>query len=173
MTHLDVNERRGARLWFAIGLATALMFLSHTLFIFGFGAASEDEPVFAGGLIGIAVGLVPGVFLVTAVVSRHERAGRASLLATALWFAVAVPIAVFDIPTGLVAGFGAGGIVALRRSGPQAVPYRVAAITLCVVYTFVVQRIVPAAGLMLGAVIPLAAIAIADAIGEDEAERLT
>lgn len=165
------KQRRTSR-WFAVGFATVLMFLAYTMFIFGFASASEGEPVFAGGLIGIATGLVPGVFFAAATLSQRERAVRASLLATLIWFLVAAPIAIFDIPTGMVAGFGAGGMVTIRRPGSRVTGYRAAAVGMCVAYTFVVQRIVPEAGLMVGGVTPLVAIALADVVWEREAEAL-
>ena len=156
-------------MWLAVSLATALMFFSYTLFMFGLAAASEDETAFSGGLIGIALGLVPGVFLAAAGLSRHERAIRASFLATLLWLTITLPVAIFDVPTGLVAGFGAGGIVALHHPGNHTALLRVGAVAVCVAYTFLVQRIVPAAGIMVGAITPFAAIALADALQENEA----
>ncbi len=164
------KDREGTRRWFAIGLATVFMFMSYTMLIFGFAAASEDEIGFGGGLIGIAFGLVPGVFGITAGVSNHEHSIRATLVATALWVVVGLPIAIFDLPTGLVAGFGAGGIVAFHRSPRHSLRYRMVAVVICVAYTFIVQRISPAAGLMVGSVSPLFAIAGADALREREVE---
>jgi hypothetical protein len=154
----------------AVGISTVLLFCSYTMFIFGFAAASEDEDsAFSGGLIGIACGLVPGVFLCLAAVSQRPRPVRQALLATLLWIVVGGPIALFDIPAGLVAGFGAGGIVALRREPADTTRSRVAAVVLCVVYVAVLARLIPAAALMVGAVLPFAALGAADSIMEREA----
>jgi hypothetical protein len=153
----------------AIGISTVILFFSYTMFIFGFAAASEEETAFAGGLIGIATGLVPAVFGVLAAVSQRPHSIRTALLATLLWFAVGGPIAILDIPSGLAAGFGAGGVVALRRDPANTVNSRVAAVVVCVVYVFVLGRIIPAAALMVGGVLPFLAVGVADSITEREA----
>ena len=142
------------------------MFMSYLLFIFGFASADDEEAVFAGGLIGIAMGLVPLAFIAAAAASRRERSVRAVLLATLLFGVVGLPIAILDIPTGLVAGFGAGGIVALRRVPATSIGHRIGAIATCVVYVFVVRLVLPVAGLMVGAIVPFAAIALSDLIRE-------
>ena len=156
------------RRWFAVGLASVLQFLSYTLFIFGFAVASGDETVFAGGLVGIAIGLVPAVFVAAAALSQHEHTIRASLLATLLWFVVALPLALIDIPAALVAGFGAGGVVAIRAWGPRVITYRAAAVGFCVLYMLVVQLFAPAAAIMVGAIVPLVAVVVADVVREHE-----
>jgi hypothetical protein len=153
----------------AIGISTVILFFSYAMFIFGFAAASEDETTFAGGLVGIATGLVPAVFVVLAAVSQRPHSIRSAALATGLWFAVGGPLAILDIPSGLVAGFGAGGVVALRRDPANTVNSRIAAVAVCVVYVFVLGRIIPAAALMVGAVLPFLAVGVADSITEREA----
>ncbi len=153
----------------AIGISTVILFLSYTMFIFGFAAASEDDTAFAGGLIGIATGLVPAVFGVLGAVSQRPRSIRNALLASLLWFAVGGPLAILDIPSGLVAGFGAGGVVALRRDPANTVVSRATAVAVCVVYVFVLGRIIPAAALMVGGVLPFLAIGAADSITDREA----
>ena len=153
----------------AIGISTVILFFSYTMFIFGFAAASEGETAFAGGLIGIATGLVPAVLGCLAAVSQREKSIRTALVASFLWLTVGAPIAILDIPSGLVAGFGAGGLVALRRDPASTLSSRAAAVAVCVVYVFVLGRIIPAAALMVGAVLPFAAIGVADSIMEREA----
>jgi hypothetical protein len=164
------RQRERTRRWFATILATTVMFLAYTMFIFGFALAADGETIFAGGVIGIALGLIPVVFFAAATVSNHAQSIRASLLAILLWFVVAAPIAVFDIPTALVAGFGAGGIVAMRHPPGHRLTYRVGAVGLCVVYVFALQRLIPAAGIMVGAILPFAAITIADLLQERQEE---
>ena len=166
------RQREEARRWFATILATAVMFMAYTMFIFGFALAADGETVFAGGVIGIALGLVPVVFFSAATVSNHLKSIRASLFATLLWVVVAAPIAVFDIPTALVAGFGAGGIVAMRHPPGHRLIYRIGAVAVCLVYVFAVQRVIPAAGIMVGAILPFAAIAIADVLQERQEQLL-
>ena len=153
----------------AVGVSTVILFFSYTMFVFGFAAASEGETAFAGGLIGIATGLVPAVFACLAAVSQQERSIRTALLATLLWVAIGRPIAIVDIPAGLVAGFGAGGVVALKRQPVHTTTSRAAVVALCVVYVFVLGRIIPEAALMVGAVLPFAAVGVGDSIMEREA----
>ena len=167
------RQREEARRWFAAILATTIMFFDYTMFIFGFASAADGEPIFAGGIIGIAFGLVPVVFFAAATVSNQERSIRTSLLATLLWVVIGTPIAFFDLPTALVAGFGAGGIVALRHVPGGTLIYRVVVVAICVVWVFAVQRISPAAGLMVGAILPFVALTIADLVQERREEVVT
>lgn len=152
----------------AIGISTVLLFLSYLMFIFGFATVSDGETTFGGGLLGIAGGLVPAVFLCVAAISQHERTIRAVLLASSLWIVFGLPLAILDIPSGLVAGFGAGAVVALRREPVHTTTSRAIAVAICVVYVFVLGRIIPEAALMVGAVLPIAAIGVADSIVERE-----
>lgn len=160
---------RRPRTWYAIGFATVLMFFSYVLTVFAFAAASNDETVFAGGVLGVALGLVPAVFACAAAVSNRPRPLRATALAVVVWVIIGFPVAVIDIPSGLVAGFGAGGMVALRRSPTSTTMARIVAVAACTLYVFVLQWLLAPAGLLVGAVLPLAAIGIADAFTEREA----
>jgi hypothetical protein len=164
------KDRPGLRRWLAIGISTVLLFFSYLMFVFGFSLATDDEErVFAGGVIGIALGLVPGVFMCLAAISQREHAVRTTLLATLLWVVIGGPIAILDIPTGLVAGFGAGGVVALHREPAHTTVSRALVVAICVLYVFVLGRVVPAAALMVGAILPFAAVGVADSFMEREA----
>jgi len=154
----------------AVLLATIMMLASYLMFIWALAAASGDETVFAGGLFGIALGLVPGAFAVAAFVSQNVRATSSTLLATLIWFVVAVPIGIGDVPTGLVAGFGAGGVVAFRLPPGRGRRSRVVAILIAVVYAIVLQRLLPEVGLFAAAPLPFLAIALADLYDERFAE---
>jgi hypothetical protein len=138
------------------------MVLSYVMFVYALVAASGDELVFAGGLLGIALGLVPGVFAVAAFVSNNPKTLLSTLGATALWFVITAPIGLGSLPVGLVAGYGAGGVVAFRLGPNSTRGSRVVAVTICAVYTLVLQRVLPEAGLFAGAPLPFAAIALAD-----------
>lgn len=146
----------------AVLLATVLMFISHVLFIYAFVAASGDETIFAGALLGIGLGLVPGVFAVAAFVSQNPRALLSTVMATALWLAVTLPLGVANLPTGLVAGYGAGGIFAFRLGPVHTRRSRLIAVALCVVYVIALQRLLPEVGLFAGAPLPFVAIVLAD-----------
>lgn len=152
-------------------LATALMFLSHVLFIYALAAVSGDETIFAGALFGIGLGLVPGVFAVAAFVSQNPRAFLSTLGGSALWLVVTLPLAVISLPTGLVAGYGAGGIFAFRLAPVHSRKSRTLAVILCVVYVVALQRLLPEVGLFAGAPLPFLAIALADLYRERNAEE--
>ncbi len=147
-------------------LATALMVMSHLMFLFGFSTGRSEEAVFAGGIVGIALGLVPGVFVVAAFVSRHPRALRSTLLATLLWMLVAIPIGLVNLPVGLVGGFGVGGAVAFRLDPVHSLRLRLLAVGACVAYTLVLQLVSPVAGLVGGAPLPFVAIGLVDSLQE-------
>lgn len=138
------------------------MVLSYLLFIYAFAAASGEETVYAGALLGIALGLVPGVFAVAAFLSANPRTLLSTIGATALWFVVAGPIGIGSLPAGLVAGFGAGGVFAYRLGTEHTRGSRVTAVAITVVYVLLLQRLMPEVGLFAGAPLPFLAIALAD-----------
>jgi len=160
------REPIAARRWMAIGASTVVMFASYSLVVIGFGT---DDYAFGGGMIGIGIGIVPVAFATLAVLSQRPRTIRTSLLASLIWFGVGAPIAVVDIPSGLVAGFGAGAVVALRRNPPDTTASRVVAVGVCTAYMLVLGLIIPAAALMVGAVLPFVGVGVADTIMEREA----
>ncbi|MFZ0014377.1 MAG: hypothetical protein WAL25_09710, partial [Acidimicrobiia bacterium] len=139
------QEPSEKRRWLAILLATALSLAVYIIFIYSLAAASGDEVIFAGGLLGIGLGLVPCVFAIAAFVSQNPTSVKATLWATGLWV-LAVVILFFDVPTGLVAGFGAGGMVAFRLGNENSYRARAVAVALCALYTFIMLRISPELG---------------------------
>lgn len=139
-----------------------MLLASYLMFVWSFIVASGQETTFAGGLFGIALGLVPGVFAVAAFVSVNPRVVAATLIATIIWLVVTVPIAIGNIPTGLVAGFGAGGVIAFRLGERNTRGSRVVAVLITVFYTMVLQRFLPTVGLFAAAPLPFLAIALAD-----------
>lgn len=162
------KDRRRARRWYAIGFATVLLCCSYVLLVYALAAASNDETTFAGGVAGVGLGLVPTVFICAATVSDRARPLRASALAVIVWLAVAAPLAFVDVPTALVAGFGAGGAVALAGDPETSRRPRVLAVVTCTLYVLVLQWLLAPAGLLVGALLPFVAIGVADGIGESE-----
>jgi hypothetical protein len=154
------------RRWLAVVLATMIMLLSYLLFIYSYAALSGEEVTYAGGLAGIAFGLVPGVFIVCAWVSQNPRTIRSAAAATGLWLVVTLPLAFVDLPAALVAGFGAGGAIAFHLYPHQSRRARLWAVAICVVYTVVLQRVSPELGLFAGAPLPFVAIMLADIYSE-------
>jgi hypothetical protein len=163
---LPRKDRPGLRRWIAVGISSVLLFFSYLMFVFGFATASEEDRVFAGGVLGIGLGMVPAVFACLAAISQREHTIRTALLATGLWVLIGGPIAIIDIPTGLVAGFGAGGVVSLRLEPAHTTTSRAIAVAACVVYVFALGRLIPAAALMVGSVLPFAAVGVADSYME-------
>lgn len=162
MTEKSEERRTARKRWLAVAIATLLMVLSYVMFIYALVAASGDEVVFAGGLLGIALGLVPAVFASAAFVSNNPRSLLSTLGATALWVVVTPLLGFASLPVGLVAGYGAGGVVAFRLGPNQTRSSRSIAVVLCLAYTLVLQRVLPEVGLFAGAPLPFAAIAAAD-----------
>lgn len=145
------------------------MFFSYVLMIYALAAVSNDETTFAGGVVGVAIGLVPAVFFVASTVSNRVRPIRATVLAVATWVVVTGAVAFVDVPTALVAGFGAGGVVAFHRRPSATVASRLLAVAGCALYVLVLQWLFAPAGLMVGSVLPFVAIGVADWIREREA----
>jgi hypothetical protein len=79
-----------------------------------------------------------------------------------------VPIGFLSLPIGLVAGYGAGGVVAFSRPG-ESRRERIIAVALCVVYTAAMLAVFPEVGLFAGAPLPFLAIALADLYQERSA----
>jgi len=154
-----------ARKWISVAAATVLLLLSYALILLPFLAGPDEGGAAFGASLGVGLALVPLVFVVAAFVSQNDRAALSIAKASGLWLLVTWPIAYFDIVTGLVAGFGAGGTVAFRAEQGQTWRRRAVAIALVTIYTYVIVRVSPVAGLFGGAVLPFVAIAFADEFG--------
>ena len=90
----------------------------------------------------------------------------------ALTLLVGVPVSALaaDAATGLVAGVGAGGIVALRSDLHHHGKARALAVLAATAWVFVTLRIVPEAPLLLAPILPFMSIGVADHQGERRAE---
>lgn len=156
------EEPSNSRRWLAVILATVLMLSSYLLFLWALVVASGDETTFAGGILGVGLGLVPAVFAVAAWVSQHPNALTATLVACGFWLLAVVPLGIFNLPLGLVAGFGLGGIAAFRLPPYASRKSRLVAIALTVLYTLALQVLLPEVALFGSAPLPFLAIALAD-----------
>ena len=154
-----------SRKWHAIGVATLAMILCYSAILFGLVSALGGEGDEGVALI-LAIGLagVPAVFMVLAFVSRHPRAPFATIKAMGLFLLIGFSVSLLDLPAGLVGGFGAGGIAALRLETTDTVRARVWAVALSTAYIMVIGRIVPPIGALTGSVFPFLAIGAADSI---------
>jgi hypothetical protein len=69
-----------------------------------------------------------------------------------------------------VAGFGAGGVFAIRLPPGRGGRSRVIAVVIAVLYAIALQRLLPEVGLFAAAPLPFLAIALADLYDERFAE---
>jgi hypothetical protein len=86
---------------------------------------------------------------------------------------VGIPAAAIapDAITGLVAGIGAGGIVALRTDAEGTWKARAIGVLSVSVYAFVMVRLVPDVALLLAPTLPFTCLGVADHLAERRRER--
>ena len=162
-----------ARKWLTVAAATVLLLISYALILLPIMAGPDEGAEAFGASLGVGLALVPLVFMVAAFLSQNERAALSIAKASGLWVLIAFPIAYYGLVgglfpvfiAGLVAGYGAGGIVAFRLDEKDSRRRRVVAVALAVLYTYAIVAISPVAGLFGGAVMPFLAIAFADEFG--------
>jgi hypothetical protein len=188
MSPADPEERISTRRkWAAIGIGTLLLTGSFWAVLTGFRAWLGDvttEELDAGTQVpittAVAVWLAGGFLLMVAgftalaLISRRARTFRAVSVATLLggvmW--LWMPFVVGEPVTPMIAGFGAGGLVALRAEPEHTIGRRVMAAVLVTIYVFVMLRITPLAAAIAGPLLPLPALAWADALGERRAASM-
>lgn len=157
--------------WRTITLATLLLVPGYWMLLAGLVASSstgaKDGPDPAASL---AFGLVviPFVFLVLAVMSGRPRWPGAVAKAMGMALLVGLPVSALagDAITGIVAGVGAGGCIALRRDEGHSMRTRAAAVAFAALYTLVLVRSVSVLALLPAPVLPLTAIGVADHVSE-------
>lgn len=163
------------RKWRAITLATLLFVPAYMSLLAGLVSvvsgdrdAPPPAPYLAFGLA-----LLPFVFIVLAFLSEHPRAPGAVLRAMGVSLLVGIPASALaaDAVTGLVAGMGAGGIVALRADLDHSWKVRALAVALASAYTFVMLRAAGDAMLLVAPVLPFTSIGVADHLSERRRER--
>ena len=115
--------------------------------------------------------MIPFVFIALAFMSQHQRAPGAVLKAMGLSLLVGVLVSVIanDGVTGVVAGAGAGGIVALRAEPDHDWRLRMVAVALGTLYVFVLVRTVGAVTLLPAPIFAFTGIGIADHFAERRA----
>jgi hypothetical protein len=86
---------------------------------------------------------------------------------------VGIPVSALaqDAVTGLIAGVGAGGILALRMDLTHTTRARVIAVAAVTVYCFFLLRTMSEVALLIGPALPLTGLGIADHLSERRAER--
>jgi hypothetical protein len=162
------------RKWLAITLATIVLLPAHWSILAGIvaGAAENkaDAPD-AGAALLVGLAIVPFVFIVLAFASSHPRWPTAVLKAMGLALLVGVPVSAIagDAVTGIVAGVGAGGVVALRSDPGHNWRARAIAVVAATLYTFVLVRTVGALALLPAPIFPFTGIGVADHLSERRA----
>jgi hypothetical protein len=157
------------RKWFAIAMATVATLISYSFILFAFVAGSTEGGPNPGPPLALGLSLVPFVFLTAAFLTRHPRAGGAVLKAMGLWAVIGIPLAAMDIVTGLVAGFGAGAVVAVRSEEEHTRKSRIIAVTAATLYTLILVQFAPETALVGGSVLPFVGVGIADSVMERKA----
>jgi hypothetical protein len=163
------------RRWRAIALSTVLFLPGYWALLTGLVAVATDaaEAPAPGPLIAFGLCLIPFVFIALAFLSEHPRAAAASVKAMLLCLLVGIPASALaaDAVTGLVAGMGAGGIVALRSDPGSSWRWRALAVAFATVYVFVTLRLAGDIVLIVAPALPFSAVGVADHLAERRRER--
>jgi hypothetical protein len=163
------------RKWRAITFATLLLVPAMWALLAALVASETkgDEGPNPAAALALGLALIPFVFLVLAFMSEHQRPASAVLKAMGLSILVGIPVSavVTDGITGLVAGIGAGGIVALRADAAHNWRSRAVAVVIAALYTFVLVRVAGAVALLPAPILPFTGIGVADHLAERRAER--
>ena len=163
------------RKWRAIAITTIALAPAFWSILAGLVAAADDgtDGPQPGASIAFGLALLPFVFVLAAFMSQHPRAASAAARAMGMSLLVGIPISALagDAVTGLVAGVGAGGIVAFRRDAPETTRARATAVAIGAVYTFVLVRAAGPIALLSAPVFPFTAIGLADHLALRRAER--
>ena len=159
------------RKWQAITLATLLLVPAYWSMLAALVAAASDAPDALpnpGASLALGLALIPFVFVVLAFVSEHPRAPAAVFQAMVLTLVVGVVVSALaaDAVTGIVAGVGAGGVVALRADVDHNWRARAMAVGFAVVYTFVLVRMASSLALLPAPIFPFTALGVADHLSE-------
>ena len=161
--------------WRAITLATLLLVPAYWAILAGLvsGASETDEGPAPAAAIAFGLALIPFVFIVLAFLSEQPNPAGAAAKAMGLAVLVGIPASVIalDGVTGIVAGVGAGGIVALRADEGHTWKARALAVLVASVYTMVLVRVAGAAALFPAPIFPFTGIGVADHLSERKYER--
>jgi hypothetical protein len=159
------------RKWRAITLATVLLVPAFWSLLAGLVASGANRPEGApdpGAALALGLALIPFVFIVLSFLSQNQRAAGAVLKAMGLTILVGIPASALagDGVTGVVAGIGAGGIIALRSEPEHSWRLRAAAVLAATLYTFVLVRVGGPIALLPAPILPFTGIGVADHIAE-------
>lgn len=158
------------RKWRAITLATLLLVPAFWALLAGLVSGASDDEGGVNVAVAVTFGLmlIPFVFMVLAFASEHPRAPGAVVKAMWMSLLVGIPASALaaDAVTGIVAGVGAGGVVALRSDAAHNWRARAVGVTVAAIYAFVLVRTIGAVALLPAPAFPFTAIGIADHLSE-------
>jgi hypothetical protein len=162
------------RKWRAILIATLLLAPGLWSIVIGLvaGASDDRNAPAAAPFVAFGLAIIPFVFVALAFLSEHPRAPGAVVKALAVSIVVGLPLSALagDAVTGLVAGLGAGGAIALRPDVGHTGRSRAIAVALATLYAFLMVRVAPEATLLVAPVLPFSSIGIADHLRERRPE---
>ena len=166
------------RKWRAITIATLVLVPAFWSMLLGLvaGAGGDDGGVGnPAAAIAFGLALIPFVFIALAFLSEHQNPARAVLRAMGLCLLVGVVVSAIaaDAVTGIVAGVGAGGVVALRADAAHTWRSRAVAVAVAAVYAFVLARVAGSIVLLPAPIFPFTAIGVADHLAERRLARAT
>jgi len=174
-TQAGVGPLTPQRKWRAITLATLLLVPAYWALLAGVvsAASTRGNAPKAGPPIALGLCLIPFVFVVLAFLSEHPRAPGAVVKAMGLALVVGIPVSALaqDAVTGLVAGVGAGGVVALRPDVSHNWKARALAVAAASIYVFVLVRVAGDLVLLMAPILPFTSIGVADHLSERRSER--
>jgi hypothetical protein len=166
-----MNPLSPQKKWRAIAVATVVLVVAFWSMLAGVVAGGADEPGGAehpAALVAFGLALIPFVFVALAFLSGHPSAPAAVVKAMGLSLLVGACVSAIaaDAVTGVVAGVGAGGVVALRRDDGHTWQARAWGVAAAAVYTFVLARTAGAIVLVPAPILPFTAIGVADHVAE-------
>jgi hypothetical protein len=155
------------RKWRAIVIATLLLVPAFWALVFGLMSVATEgsqKAMIAGAAIAFGLSVIPVAFLVVALVSAHPQAPGVVVRAVGLCLLVGIPVSAVagDAVTGLVAGIGAGGAIALRPEADQGWRPRTLGVLVASAYTFALARVAGSAVLFPAPVFALTCLGLAD-----------
>lgn len=164
------------RKWRAIAIATLVLVPAYWSILAGLVSGASDASIDApnpAAALALGLALIPFVFIALAFLSEHPRAPGAVLKAMGLSLLVGTVVSALaaDGVTGIVAGVGAGGVVALRSDEPHNWRARAIAVIFATLYTFVLVRTLGAVALLPAPILPFTGIGVADHLSERRRER--
>ncbi|HMK11426.1 MAG TPA: hypothetical protein VK461_07580 [Acidimicrobiales bacterium] len=162
--------------WKAITIGTLVLLPAFWGMLIGLVSVASDDPkgvTNPAAFIAFGLALVPFAFLVLAFVSGHPNAPMATVKAMGLFLLIGIPVSAIaaDAVTGLVAGAGAGGVVALRMGEVGTWKTRALGVAFACAYTLVLARAAGAIVLISVPAFPFTSIGLADHLAERRQER--